>query len=345
MRIILSKIKKIFKTIEKNYIAIDLGTANTLVYISGQGIVYNEPSIIAYDVSAAEKKFIALGHEAFAMTGKTNVNTKIIKPLVDGVISDLEAAQDLLKAIFSKMLLMNVWKNAIVVLACPSGVTQLERDGLKKVAYNMGAKNVVVEEEVKMAALGADINISLPIGNLVIDIGGGTTDIAILASQGVIISRSIKVAGNYLDDEIQKHIRNTYNIAIGAKSTIELKHSISSLADNEDNKKFTAYGRDVISGMPREIIISAEEIRPIIIAQFDRISEVIGEVLELTPPELAGDIIKNGLTLCGGGALIKGIDTYFKNKFNIRVKISNDPLKCVIEGTKRIEKEIINNFK
>ncbi|WP_342189764.1 MULTISPECIES: rod shape-determining protein [unclassified Spiroplasma] len=336
---ILEKFKRFLKGTKRNYIALDLGTANTLVYIAGQGIVYNEPSMIAYDLSKNNQLF-ALGHEAFEIIGKTNDNIKIIEPLVDGVISDLDAALDLLQAIFKKLQLSNMWKNAIVVLACPSGVTQLERDGLKKVAYNMGAKIVIVEEEVKMAAIGADININLPSGNLVLDIGGGTTDIAVIASKGVIISRSIKVAGNLLDDEIKKYIRGQYNISIGIKSIIELKHAISSLSETKENKKFIAYGRNVLSGRPEEINITADEIRPVIITQFNRISEVLTEVLESTPPELAGDIIKNGITICGGGALIAGIDEYFSSKFNIKVKVANDPLKCVIEGTKRIEKEI-----
>ncbi|WP_338981872.1 rod shape-determining protein [Spiroplasma endosymbiont of Eupeodes luniger] len=336
---ILEKFKRFFKSTKRNYIALDLGTANTLVYIAGQGIVYNEPSMIAYDLSKNNQLF-ALGHKAFEIIGKTNDNIKIIEPLVDGVISDLDAALDLLQAIFKKLQLSNMWKNAIVVLACPSGVTQLERDGLKKVAYNMGAKIVIVEEEVKMAAIGADININLPSGNLVLDIGGGTTDIAVIASKGVIISRSIKVAGNLLDDEIKKYIRGQYNISIGIKSIIELKHAISSLSETKENKKFIAYGRNVLSGRPEEINITADEIRPVIITQFNRISEVLTEVLESTPPELAGDIIKNGITICGGGALIAGIDEYFSSKFNIKVKVANDPLKCVIEGTKRIEKEI-----
>ncbi|WP_338967793.1 rod shape-determining protein [Spiroplasma endosymbiont of Lonchoptera lutea] len=336
---ILEKFKRFLKGTKRNYIALDLGTANTLVYIAGQGIVYNEPSMIAYDLSKNNQLF-ALGHEAFEIIGKTNDNIKIIEPLVDGVISDLDAALDLLQAIFKKLQLSNMWKNAIVVLACPSGITQLERDGLKKVAYNMGAKIVIVEEEVKMAAIGADININLPSGNLVLDIGGGTTDIAVIASKGVIISRSIKVAGNLLDDEIKKYIRGQYNISIGIKSIIELKHAISSLSETKENKKFIAYGRNVLSGRPEEINITADEIRPVIITQFNRISEVLTEVLESTPPELAGDIIKNGITICGGGALIAGIDEYFSSKFNIKVKVANDPLKCVIEGTKRIEKEI-----
>ncbi|WP_342262785.1 MULTISPECIES: rod shape-determining protein MreB [unclassified Spiroplasma] len=307
---ILEKFKRFLKGTKRNYIALDLGTANTLVYIAGQGIVYNEPSMIAYDLSKNNQLF-ALGHEAFEIIGKTNDNIKIIEPLVDGVISDLDAALDLLQAIFKKLQLSNMWKNAIVVLACPSGVTQLERDGLKKVAYNMGAKIVIVEEEVKMAAIGADININLPSGNLVLDIGGGTTDIAVIASKGVIISRSIKVAGNLLDDEIKKYIRGQYNISIGIKSIIELKHAISSLSETKKNKKFIAYGRNVLSGRPEEINITADEIRPVIITQFNRISEVLTEVLESTPPELAGDIIKNGITICGGGALIAGIDEYF----------------------------------
>lgn len=339
MKKILKNFLTVFKRNKATYIALDLGTANTLVYVANQGIIFDQPSMIAYDISK-EKKFLALGSDAFAMIGKTNKNILIVKPLAEGVISDLEATHDLLKQIFEKMQLLKIWKNATVLLACPSGVTQLERDGLKRLAHSMGTTNVIIEEEVKMAAIGSDINISLPNGNLVIDIGGGTTDVAVIASNGIIVSRSIKMAGNYLDDEIIKYFRSQHNITIGIKSAIELKHSISSLIENEKKKEFTVFGRDIVKGMPREITVTCDDIRPILLIAFERICEVIWEVLGLINAELAGDIINNGLTICGGGALINGIDTYFSRKFNIKVRIASDPLKCVIEGAKRIERDV-----
>lgn len=323
---------------EHSFIALDLGTANTLAYVGGQGIVYNEPSIMAYDTIT--NQLIALGDEAYKMVGKTHEHIRMAIPIVDGVISDMDAAQDLIKHIFNRLKLGNFWKNSVAVLACPSGVTELERGALRDIAKEMGAQYVTIEEEVKLSALGAGINIALPQGNLIIDIGGGTTDIAIIASGDIVVSKSIRVAGNHLDQEIQKYIRAEYNVLVGIKTAEQIKKDVGALVKIINDKPIRAFGRDIITGLPREVLIKPDEIKNVLLSPFSRITDLVVEVLENTSPELAGDVIRNGITICGGGALIRGIGKYFESIFQLKVKIANDPLLSVIEGAKNYEKRL-----
>ncbi|WP_338985076.1 rod shape-determining protein [Spiroplasma endosymbiont of Diplazon laetatorius] len=328
-----------YKEFNRPFISLDLGTSNILAYVSGQGIVYNQPSLMAYDVRT--NKLVAIGQEAYEMVGKTNDNIRLITPLVDGVIADLDAAQDLLKHIFDRLKMMNFWKSSIVVLACPSGVTELERDALKMVAKDMGASLVVVEEEVKMSALGAGVNIEMPMGHLIVDIGGGTTDIAIISNGDIVISRSVKVAGNALNEEILKYVRAEYNISIGIKTAENIKKSVGSLVKYPNERSMQIYGRDIVSGLPKEVTVNSEEIRNVLLGSFSKITDLVIEIMENTPPELAGDIMKNGMVLCGGGALVRNVDKYFFDIFQLPTKIAADPLNCVIEGTKAYEKIIL----
>ncbi|AHF61548.1 rod shape-determining protein MreB [Spiroplasma mirum ATCC 29335] len=323
---------------EYSFLALDLGTANTVAYVAGQGIVYNEPSIMAYDTLS--NSLVALGEEAYKMIGKTHDHIKMVTPLVDGVISDMDAAQDLLKHIFGKLKMTGIWKNSLVILACPSGVTELERSALKVIAKDMGASYVLVEEEVKLAALGAGINIGLAQGNLVIDIGGGTTDIAILSAGDIVKSKSVKVAGKHFDQEIQKYIRAEYNVLIGIRTAEQIKKDIGALVKIVNEKPIRAFGRDIITGLPREVMIKPEEIKNVLLAPFSRITDLLVEVLEETPPELAGDVIRNGITICGGGTLIRGIVKYFESIFQLKVRAAQDPLMCVIDGAKTYEKNL-----
>ncbi|WP_342252744.1 rod shape-determining protein [Spiroplasma endosymbiont of Amphibalanus improvisus] len=323
-----------------SFLAIDLGTANTIAYVSGQGVVFNEPSLMAYDTFT--NNLIGLGHDAYRMIGKTHDKISIISPLVDGVISDMGAAQDLLKHIFGRLRLTNVWKNSIVVLACPSGVTELEKSALKEIALEMGATYALVEEEVKMAAVGAGINIELPEGNLIIDIGGGTTDAAIISAGDIVISRSVKVAGNHFDQEIRRYIRSEYNVIVGSKTAEAIKKDIGSVGKFKNEKPLRVFGRDVITGLPREILLKPIEIKNVLLNPFSKITDLIVEVLEKTPPELAGDVIRNGITVCGGGALIRNVADYFESIFQLKVKISPDPLLAVIAGAKVYEQNLGN---
>ncbi|WP_338972244.1 rod shape-determining protein [Spiroplasma endosymbiont of Panorpa germanica] len=323
---------------ERQFISLDLGTSNVLAYVSKKGIVYNEPSIMAYD--NLTNTLVALGNDAYEMVGKTNENTRMVVPIKDGIIADMEAAKDLLKNIFNKLKMMDIWKGSVVLLACPSGVTELERDALKLVAMDLGAEMVVVEEEVKLAAIGAGININLPKGNVIIDIGGGTTDVAILASGEVVASKSIKIAGTSFDDDIKKYIRSEYNVNIGSKSAENIKIQLGSLGKYNAERSMSVYGRDIVSGLPKEALVSGEEIRNVLINSFSKITDLFIELLETTPPELAGDIIKNGIILCGGGSLIRNVEKYFTDIFSIPCKVAKDPLLAVINGSKECEKII-----
>ncbi len=229
-------------------------------------------------------------------------------------------------------------------MACPSGVTELERDALKLVAKGMGASLVVIEEEVKMSAVGAGLNVELPQGHLVIDIGGGTTDIAIISAGEIVVSRSAKVAGKYFNDEILKYIRSEYNVSIGIVTAEKVKKTIGSLVKYPNERSIQIYGRDIVSGLPKEAKIGSEEIRNVLLSAFSKITDVVIEVMENTPPELAGDIMRNGIMLCGGGALIRNIDKYFFDIFQLPTKIAADPLSCVIEGTKAYEKVVLRHI-
>ncbi|QBQ08219.1 rod shape-determining protein MreB [Spiroplasma gladiatoris] len=324
---------------DRTFIALDLGTSNILAYVGKQGIVYDEPSIMAYDTFTNE--LVALGQEAYEMVGKTHESIRMIVPIRDGVITDLEAAKDLLKHIFAKLKMLNDWKNSIILLACPSGVTELEREALKQVAYDMGAEIVLVEEEVKMAALGAGLNIDLPRGNVVIDIGGGTTDIAIISAGDVVISRSVKVAGNFFDEEIKKYIRSEYNVTIGDRTAENVKKELGSLSKYKGEKTMSVFGRDIVSGLPKEAVISSEEIRNVLVNSFSVITDLLIGLMENTPPELAGDIITNGFMICGGGSKIRGIKEYFNGIFSVPCTLSPNPLTGVVEGAKGFQK-IIN---
>ena len=322
------------------FISIDLGTANTLIYISGQGIVYNEPTILAYN--AKNGKILYIGNKAHNMRGKVHQFINLVKPLEDGVISDLEATQDLLEYIFAKLKLSELWKNAIVLLAAPSGVTELEQQALREICHKMGARYVFIEQEAKMAALGLGVNINKPRGRLVVDIGGGTTDIAVVAAGDIVAGDSIKVAGNYIDREIQKLIRTKYNVAIGLLTSEKIKKSISGLLDLEGEERVGAYGRNVSTGLPIVFGVDPRDIRKLLLDDaVARIVNAIAQLLEITPPELAADIKQSGIYLCGGGALLKGLDLFLEEKFKLPVTIAPHPLLSVIEGTKLFERQIV----
>ncbi|WHQ37159.1 rod shape-determining protein [Spiroplasma sp. SV19] len=322
------------------FVSMDLGTANTLVYVSGSGIVYNEPSIVAYKIK--ENRIIAVGAEAYKMIGKGNKSIRIVRPMVDGVITDIRATEAQLRYIFTKLRITKQLKHSIMLLACPSVITELEKAALKKIAMNLGASKVFVEEEVKMAALGGGVDIYKPAGNLVVDMGGGTTDIAVMASGDIVLSKSVKVAGNYFNDEVQKFIRSQYGLEIGSKTAEQIKIEIGSLSKYPDERRMKVYGRDVVSGLPREIEVTPEEIREVLKVPVSRIIDLTVQVLEETPPELAGDIFRNGITICGGGALIKGIDRYFTDTLQLPSKIGEQPLLAVINGTKKFESDIFD---
>ncbi|AHI52657.1 rod shape-determining protein [Spiroplasma culicicola] len=325
------------------FVSMDLGTAYTLVYISGQGIVYNEPSIVAYKIK--ENRIVAVGAEAYKMIGKGNKTLRIVRPMVDGVITDIKATQAQLNYIFARLRLDKTLKGSVMLLACPSIITELEKNALRKIALNLGAAHVYIEEEVKMAALGGGVNIEAPTGQLIVDMGGGTTDVAVIASGDIVHSKSIKIAGNTLNEEILKFVRAQYGMDIGIKTAETIKVQMGSLAKFPDEKSMKVYGRDVVSGLPREIEITPAEIREVLKIPLSKIIDLTVRVLEETPPELAGDIFRNGLTLCGGTALIKGIDKYFGDTLQLPTKVGQQPLLAVINGTAKFEDSIFEELR
>lgn len=325
------------------FISMDLGTANTLVYIEGQGVVYDEPAIVAYNTR--EQRIVAVGNEAFDMIGKGNRILKIIKPMAHGVISDIKAVLGQLNHIFLKLQIDRQFQGCIMLLACPSQVTALEKKALEKIGLSFGARRVFIEEEVKMSALGGGLNIDAPRGCLVVDMGGGTTDVAVLSSGDIVLSDSIKVAGNVINEDIIKYIKSKHQLDIGFKTAEVVKISIGSVNRYADENSIKIFGRDATTGLPREVAIYPEELRDIIKFSLAKIINLIVSVLEQTPPELSGDIFTSGILLTGGSALIKGIERFFKETLNLPVKVCPQPLLAVINGTRKYEENIYNLMK
>ncbi|ERJ10877.1 rod shape-determining protein [Haloplasma contractile] len=314
-------------------IGIDLGTTNILVYVSGQGVIFNEPSVVAFDVDSGE--VIAGGQAAYNMVGKTHGKIRVARPLREGVISDMEAAKALLKYIFLSLKNRKDLRNSYCVICCPSEVTHIERDAMRDLALQMGIGEVLIEEEIKAGAIGSGIDIYSPEGSMVIDIGGGTTDVGVLSLGDVVLSQSIRVAGNYIDQIIVGYIHKSHNLVIGQKTAEKAKIETATLLDHvEFNSEFRISGRDLVTGLPRAIVITSEEVRELLQPVFEEIGRLVMSVLEQTPPELAADIVDNGIVVNGGGSLIPGVKDYFEELLNISVNIADKPLTAVVEGTK-----------
>ncbi len=312
-------------------IGIDLGTTNLLVYVTGHGIIFNEPSVVAFDIQTGE--VIAGGEDAFSMVGKTHKKIRVSRPLREGVISDMDAAKAMLKYVFQRVQNIKNLKNAKCLICCPSEVTQIEREAMRELAVQMGINDVFIEEEIKSGAIGSGIDIYTANAAMVIDIGGGTTDVGVLSLGDVVLSQSIRVAGNYIDQEIVKYVHKTHNLVIGQKSAEKAKIEIATLLDDEE-RFVRVSGRDLVSGLPSATKISSKEIRKLLLPIFDEIVNVVYAVLERTPAELSADLVENGIVVNGGGALIPGVKEYIEEMVNLPVKISETPLTDVVEGTK-----------
>ena len=311
-------------------IGIDLGTATVLIYIKGSGIVLREPSVAAIDKITG--KVYAVGTAAQKMIGRTPGNIIAVRPLRDGVISDYETTEKMLRDFLSKVSFSRFFKPNIV-LCVPSGVTEVEERAVLDVAMQAGAKRAYVIEEPIAAAIGAGIDISKPNGNMVVDIGGGTTDVAVISLGGVVASSSIKVAGDTFDDAIIKYIRKKYNILIGERTAETIKTEIGCVYPLEENLSMEVKGRSLISGLPNTFTITSAEVMDAISESALSIMDTIHNVLERTPPELVGDIATNGIVLTGGGALLGGIDKLVEEKTGIKAYVADDPTSCVAIGT------------
>ncbi|QVK19673.1 rod shape-determining protein (plasmid) [Mycoplasmatota bacterium] len=315
-------------------IGIDLGTKNTLVYINGRGIIFNEPSMVAFDRET--NKMIAIGHKANDMLGKEHGKIKVTKPLEGGVIADLNATEVILESIFKKFKDTNVnLKHSTLLLCCPSKMTSSERKALEDLAHKLEIKDVLIEKEVKAGAIGSGIDIFMPKGIMIVDIGGGTTDIGVLSLGDVVVHDSIRIAGNYIDNEIIKYIKYKYGMEIGKQTAEKIKIGIGTLKNElAEDRTYTFSGKNSNTNLPGKMIIKQSEIRNILLKIFTKITNKILDVLRKLPPELAEDILEDGIIINGGGALIDGVIDYFENITNLKFRLSKNPLTSIAEGTK-----------
>ena len=313
-------------------VGIDLGTANILIYVKGEGIVLNEPSIVVVDTN--ENKVIAMGNEAKEMIGKTPENIKVIKPLKDGVIADFEITELMLNNYIKRVKAKSLLTRPRVLICCPSNITEVEKSAIIEAAERTGARKVFIEEEPKVAAIGAGIKIKNPTGNMVIDIGGGTTDIAVLSMNNIVISSSLRIAGNTFDQDIINYIGEKYQVLIGERTAEDIKINFANVYKPDKKKELIVKGRNLITGLPITITINQEDTAKALEDSIKKIVSVSINVLENTPPELAADIVDKGVILTGGGSLLKGLQKVLKQNLKIPVLIAQSPLTCVVEGTK-----------
>jgi rod shape-determining protein MreB and related proteins len=320
---------------------IDLGTANTLVYVAGRGVVLQEPSVVAIDASTRQP--LAVGEEAKRMMGRTPGSVVVIRPLRDGVIADFETAEMMLKHFMRQVHAGKTLVSPRVVIGIPSGVTGVERRAIEDAARGAGARDVYLIYEPVAAALGAGLPVEEPTGNMIVDIGGGTTEVAVLSLQGSVLSESVRVAGDELTDSISQYMKKVHNLVIGERTAEEIKIKIGSAypSDKYDEVTMDVRGLHMLSGLPRTVVVKAPEVRESMSEPLSVIIESLKRTLERMPPELAADIVDRGIMLAGGGALLKGIDTLISHETGIVVHVATDPLSCVVLGTGKA----LENFK
>ncbi len=313
-----------------NDVAIDLGTANTLIWMKSKGIVLNEPTIVAFDRSS--KHIIAIGHEAQSMVGKTHKDIKIIRPLRDGAIADFEITEGMLRAFIRKVSMS--WQPARRVVVCvPSGLTEVEKRAVRDSCEHAGAKEVHLIAEPMASAIGIGLNVHEPIGNMIVDIGGGTTEIAVIALSGIVSDTSIRIAGDEMTNSIGQYFRRQHNILIGDRTAEMIKCSVGSAVQLEEEIEIEVKGRDLVSGIPKMIQVSSADIRDALAEAVNEIVEGVLRLLEKTPPELSADIFDRGIMLSGGGALLKGLDERLRRETSLPVHVAEDPLTAVVRGT------------
>lgn len=313
-------------------IGIDLGTANTLVYIKGKGIVLNEPTIVAINKKTGQ--LVAVGNEAKTMLGRTPSHIEVIRPLVEGVISDFEVAEEMVAYLIARV--RSEARSLIaprVVVGVPSGITNVEMRAVRDAVKNAGARDVFLIEEPMAAAIGAKLPIGKASGSMIIDIGGGNTDIAVISLNGVVTSKNLRVAGDHLNDNIVSYIRSQFKVLVGDKTAEETKISLASIVESDSSKELVVRGRDVVTGLPREVVITDTDIRDAVSGSINSIVESVRAVLENTPPEILSDIMQRGVHLSGGGAMIPGIALLLEDVLQVPVIVVPDPLRAVVRGT------------
>ncbi len=340
--------KKLFDILRKglNYISgmfsndmgIDLGTASTLVYVKGEGIVLCEPSVVA--IQKGTNNVLAVGEEAKRMLGRTPGSIVAIRPMKDGVIADFEITESMLRYFIKKVHNRKVLVRPRMVIAIPSGITEVEKRAVKDSAERAGAREVYLVEEPIAAAIGVGLPIQEPAGNMIIDIGGGTTEMAVISLADIVFSKSIRIGGDEMDDAIIQHLKKTYNLMIGERTAEEIKIKIGSAYPLEEELTMEVRGRDLVAGLPKAVTISSEEVREALAEPIAAIVEAVRITLERTPPELSADLIERGLVLAGGGALLRGIDKLLSEQTGLPVHIADDPITAVALGTGKILSEI-----
>ncbi len=319
-----------FLNIFSTDIAIDLGTANTLVYLKGKNIVLNEPSIVAFERST--KKIIAIGNKAKEMQGREHKDIRVVRPMRDGVIADFEIAEAMIKE-FIRKVSAGSFSTRRIVIAVPSGVTEVEKRAVRDAAEHAGAKEVHLIAEPMAAAIGVGLDVEAPIGNMIIDIGGGTTEIAVIALSGIVHEESIRIAGDEMNNAIMQFFKKNYNLLIGERTSEVIKCEVGSAVPLKEEITIQVKGRDLVGGIPKTAEVSSVEIREALHENITQIVEAVKATLERTPPELSADILERGVMLSGGGALLKGLDERIRMETKLPVHVTDDPLTAVVRGT------------
>lgn len=317
-----------------NDLAIDLGTANTLIYSKGQGIVCNEPSVVAVENdSSGRRKIVAVGAEAKNMLGRTPGNIKAIRPMKDGVIADFEVTEQMLRHLIRKVHNRSTLVRPRIIICVPHGITEVEKRAVRESAESAGAREVYLIEEPMAAAIGAGMPVTEACGSMIIDIGGGTTEVAIISLKGVVYSRSVRVGGDMMDEAIQKHIQRRYNVLVGERTAEQVKIIVGSAIPTGENRSLEIKGRDLVQGVPKALTVTEEEICEALVEPVNQIIETARIALEKTPPELASDIVERGITMTGGGSLLRHLDQRISQATGLPVHLVDDPLTAVVLGS------------
>jgi rod shape-determining protein MreB len=329
----------LFKNLFRQEIGIDLGTANTLIFLHEKGIVLREPSVVAFEDST--KRVVAVGEEARAMVGRTPKGVLAMRPMKDGVIADLYFAEQMIKEFISRVNNNVALKNPDIAIGVPSGITGVEKKAIRDAALSAKAGHIYLPEEPLAAAIGAALPVAEPTGSMIVDIGGGTTEVAVLSLSGIVVNESIRVAGDELNESIIQYMKKVHSLAIGERTAEELKFRLGSACRTVENDKYDVRGLNLINGLPRTVTVSRGEMREAIRAPLMIILEAVRRTLERCPPELAADIFNRGIVLTGGGALLQGLDELISNETEVPVFIADDPLSCVALGTGKLLTDVM----